>query len=91
MTPKGEAFNSYIGPETDLIAPTDGGHTPIIFSKVRRVGLTPNVCANLRVLAKDLLAYFDELNGHPKLIKWTYTKAKLLMKFGTPSPDQLAA
>jgi hypothetical protein len=37
------------------------------------------------------MAYFDELNGHPKPINWTYTKAKLIVKVGGPSPNQLAA
>lgn len=63
----------------------------IIFSKVQRDVLTPNDFSNLKVLEKDLMAYFDELNGHPKPINWTYTKAKLIVKFGAPSPNQLAA
>jgi hypothetical protein len=62
-----------------------------IFSKVQRDVLPPKEFSNLRVLEKDLMAYFDELNGYPKLIKRTYTKATLIVKFGAPSPDQLAA
>lgn len=38
-----------------------------------------------------LLGEVDELNLRPKPIKWTDTKAKLLIKFGAPSPNQLAA
>ena len=37
------------------------------------------------------MAYFDELNDYPKSIKWTYTKAKLIIKCGAPTPDQLGA
>ena len=63
----------------------------LIFSKVQRDVLTPHDFSHLKVLEKDLMAYFDELHGHPKPINWTYTKAKLIVKFGTPSPNQLAA
>lgn len=63
----------------------------IIFSKVQRDVLTPNDFPSLTALERDLLDYFAELNRHPKPIQWTYTKVKLLAKFGTPSPDQLAA
>ena len=63
----------------------------IIFSKVQRDVLTPNDFPSLTALERDLLAYFEELNGHPKPIKWTYTKVKLIAKFGTPPSDQLAA
>jgi hypothetical protein len=37
------------------------------------------------------MASVDELHGHPKPINWTYTKATLIVKFGAPSPNQLAA
>jgi transposase len=63
----------------------------IIFSKVQRALLTPNDFPSLVALERDLAAYFAELNTHPKPIKWTYTKTKLLAKFETSSPLQLAA
>jgi transposase len=63
----------------------------IIFSKVQRDVLTPNDFPSLTALEKDLMAYFDELARHPKPIKWTYTKAKLIVKFGASSSRQLAA
>jgi transposase len=62
----------------------------IIFSKVQRDLLTPNDFPSLVALERDLIAYFAELNTHPKPIKWTYTKTKLLAKFEEP-PLQLAA
>lgn len=63
----------------------------IIFSKVQRALLTPNDFPSLVALERDLAAYFADLNTHPKPIKWTYTKTKLLAKFETPPPLQLAA
>lgn len=64
----------------------------IIFSKVQRDVLTPNDFASTLVLSQDLMAYFDELNQHPKPIQWTYTKAKMLAKFDPPQEaKQLAA
>lgn len=63
----------------------------IIFSKVQRDVLTPNDFPSVTVLTRDLMDYFAELNRHPKPIKWTYTKVKLVAKFGSPSPGQLAA
>jgi transposase len=63
----------------------------IIFSKVQREVLTPNDFASTIALQRDLLAYFEELNRHPKPIKWTYTKAKLIAKLGPPLQKQLAA
>jgi transposase len=63
----------------------------IIFSKVQRDVLTPNDFPSLVALERDLAAYFVELNQHPKPIEWTYTKTKLLAKFGSPPPAQLAA
>jgi hypothetical protein len=63
----------------------------IIFSKVQRDVLMPNDFPSLGALERDLAAYFAELNQHPKPIQWTYTKTKLLAKFGTPPPAQLAA
>ena len=39
----------------------------------------------------DLERYPDDLNRHPKPIQWTYTKTKLLAKFGTSQPAELAA
>jgi transposase len=63
----------------------------IIFSKVQRDLLTPNDFPSTVALERDLQVYFAELNKHPKPIKWTYTKTKLLAKFGAPPPAQLAA
>jgi transposase len=63
----------------------------IIFSKVQRDVLTPNDFPSTLALERNLQAYFTELNEHPKPIQWTYTKTKLLAKFGTPPPLQLAA
>jgi hypothetical protein len=63
----------------------------IIFSKVQRDVLTPNDFPSTLALEKQLKAYFDELNRHPKPIQWTYTKTKLLAKFGTSQPVELAA
>jgi hypothetical protein len=37
-------------------------------------------------LEKDLKHYFADLNCHPKPIQWTYTKTKLIAKFGAPQP-----
>ena len=63
----------------------------IIFSKVQRDLLMPSDFPSLVALEHDLAAYFAELNTHPKPIKWTYTKTKLLAKFAAPPPRQLAA
>ena len=63
----------------------------IIFSKVQRDVLTPNDFPSTLALEKQLKTYFDELNRHPKPIQWTYTKTKLLAKFGAPQPAELAA
>jgi transposase len=63
----------------------------IIFSKVQRDVLTPNDFPSTLALERNLQAYFTELNKHPKPIQWTYTKTKLLAKFGAPPPLQLAA
>jgi len=63
----------------------------IIFSKVQRDVLTPNDFPSLTALERDLLSYCEELNRNPKPINWTYTKVKLIAKFGTPPSDQLAA
>ncbi len=63
----------------------------IIFSKVQRDVLTPNDFPSTVALERELAAYFAELNAHPKPIHWTYTKTKLLAKFGAPPPMQLAA
>jgi transposase len=63
----------------------------IIFSKVQRDVLTPNDFPSTLALEKTLQTYFAELNRHPKPIHWTYTKTKLLAKFGAPPPIQLAA
>src|SRR5262249_11013933 len=63
----------------------------IIFSQVQRDLLTPNDFPSTVALERDLQAYFAELNKHPKPIQWTYTKAKLWAKFGSPPPAQLVA
>lgn len=63
----------------------------IIFSKVQRDVLTPSDFASTIALERTLQAYFADLNQHPKPIEWTYTKTKLLAKFGQPQPTQLAA
>jgi hypothetical protein len=63
----------------------------IIFSKVQRDVLTPNDFPSTLALEKQLKTYFDDLNRHPKPIQWTYTKTKLLAKFGAPQPVELAA
>jgi len=63
----------------------------IIFSKVQRDVLTPNDFPSTLALEKQLTHYFDALNRHPKPIQWTYTKPKLLAKFGPSQPAELAA
>jgi transposase len=64
----------------------------IIFSKVQRDVLTPNNFPNKVALEKSLLTYCEQLNLHPKPIKWTYTKDKFLFKFAPPDQrKQLAA
>jgi hypothetical protein len=63
----------------------------LIFSKVQRDVLTPNDFPGTLALEKHLKHYCDELNRHPKPIQWTYTKTKLLAKFGAPQPVVLAA
>jgi transposase len=63
----------------------------IIFSKVQRDVLMPSDFASTLALERTLQAYFADLNHHPKPIEWTYTKTKLVAKFGQPQPTQLAA
>jgi len=63
----------------------------IIFSKVQRDVLMPSDFASTLALERTLQMYFTDLNQHPKPIEWTYTKTKLLAKFGAPPPTQLAA
>ena len=63
----------------------------IIFSKVQRDVLTPSDFVSTVALERTLQVYFADLNQHPKPIEWTYTKTKLLAKFGEPPPTQLAA
>jgi hypothetical protein len=63
----------------------------IIFSKVQRDLLTPNDFPRTLALEKQCKTYFDALNRHPKPMQWTYTKTKLLAKFGTSQPAELAA
>ncbi len=63
----------------------------IIFSKVQREVLTPNDFPSTLGLEKNLKDYFDDLNCHPKPIRWTYTKTKLIAKFAARQPAKLAA
>ena len=63
----------------------------IIFSKVQRDLLMPSDFPSLAALERDLTTYFADLNQHPKPIKWTYTKTKLLATFEASPPLQLAA
>jgi hypothetical protein len=63
----------------------------IIFSKVQRDVLTPNDFPSTLAREKQLTPYFADLNRHPKPIQWTYTKTKLVAKFGTTQPTELAA
>jgi hypothetical protein len=53
----------------------------IIFSKVQHQLLTPNDFPSTQALERDLEAYFAELNRNPRLVRWTYTKTKMLAKF----------
>jgi len=62
-----------------------------IFSNVQRDVLTPNDFPSTLALEKHFTHYVDELNRHPKPIQWTYTKTKLLAKFGVSQPAGLAA
>jgi len=63
----------------------------IIFSKVRRDVPTPNDFPRTVAWERALQTYFEELSAHPQPMKWTYTKTKLLAKFGSPPLAQLAA
>lgn len=63
----------------------------IIFSKVQREVLTPNDFGSTMALERRLMRYFEEKNDHPRPIRWTYTKVKLIAKFGVQSPKELAA
>jgi len=60
----------------------------IIFSKVQREVLVPNDFSSVFVLQQTLLSYFAEINQHPKPVRWTYTKAKMLAKFAPASAEQ---
>jgi len=63
----------------------------IIFSKLQRDVLTPNDFPSTIALENDLKAYFVDLNLHPKPIIWSYTKTKLIAKFGSPPQKELVA
>ena len=63
----------------------------IIFSQGQRDVLTPNDFPRTLALEKQLKAYCDALHRHPQPIQWTYTKTKLLAKFGVSPPAALAA
>ena len=56
----------------------------IIFSKVQRDVLTPNDFPSTLALEKNLQNSFEDLNRYPKPIQETYTKTKLIVKFGAP-------
>ena len=56
----------------------------IIFSKVQRDLLTPNDFQSKASLEDSLLAYCNQLNTHPKPVRWTYTKGKFLFQFAPP-------
>ncbi len=60
----------------------------IIFSKVQRDVLVPNDFPSVFVLQQNLMDYFDEVNQNPKPVHWTYTKAKMLAKFGSSSEQR---
>ncbi len=60
----------------------------IIFSKVQRDVLVPNDFSSVFVLQQRLLSYFADINEHPKPVRWTYTKQKMLTKFAPPSEEQ---
>lgn len=63
----------------------------IIFSKVQRDVLTPNDFQDTMALEKSLLTYCNQLNIHPKPIKWTFTKDKFYAKFAPPGQQQPVA
>lgn len=63
----------------------------IIFSKVQRDILTPNDFQSKTSLKNSLLTYCNQLNAHPKTIKWTYTKGKFLFQFAPPDQKQPVA
>ena len=60
----------------------------IIFSKVQRDVLVPNDFPSVSVLQQTLMSYFDEINQHPKPVRWTYTTAKMLAKFAPAAEEQ---
>jgi hypothetical protein len=37
------------------------------------------------------MLYFDELNSHPKSVKWLFTKEKFIAKFKPVLPEKIAA
>lgn len=63
----------------------------MIFSKGQRDVLTPNDFPSMLALEKHPQRYFATLNCHPKPMQWTYTKTKLIAKFGTSQSTELAA
>jgi hypothetical protein len=64
----------------------------IIFSKLKRELLTPSDFKDLNDLKKQIKAYFRRLNEKAEIIKWTYTKAKMLAHFRPqPSLQKLVA
>lgn len=63
----------------------------IIFSKVQRDILTPNDFQSKASLENSLLTYCNQLNAHPKPIKWTYTKNKFLFQFAPPDQHKQLA
>jgi transposase len=63
----------------------------IIFSKLQRDLLTPSDFDSKEQLRDRIMDYFAELNRNPRPVKWTYTKAKFLVKFCPDQTNQLVA
>ncbi len=63
----------------------------IIFSKVQRDVLTPCYFQDKLDLELQIMTYFEYLNQDPKPIQWSYTKIKMLEKFGPQNQQKLAA
>jgi len=60
-------------------------------SKVPRAVLTPRDFPRTAAWARDQEAYVAELNAQPKPLTWPYPQTKVLTKFSSPPPVQLAA
>ncbi len=44
------------------------------------------IFASTQALERDLATYFAQLNKNPKPVNWSYTKERMLLKFGAPQP-----